>query len=397
MNPLSTADLNQVRLLVDGAEYAGWKAVRISAGIERQARDFTLEVTDRWPGQTDVPRRISAGDACQVFIGPDLVLTGHVDATPIRYDGRSVSVTVQGRSKTADLVDCSPLQPGQAVGASAGLWADVTPLKGPAPKPVAAPKTAAGQWRNQRLEVIAAALAAPYGVQVIAQADTGRPITDHQVQVGESVFESIDRMMRARHVLSTDNERGDLVFVSVGSGGRASTEIFTGKNVLVCSSDLDYKDVYTTYIVKGQRAGTDDEFAAQVAESLGSASGPVARLRRRRILVIKQGGQVDSGTAQERADYERAHRAAAATQAAYAVNGWRQDDGSLWQPNLLVRVRDAVIGIDAERLISEVSYVMDSNGLRAEMKVADPAGFLSKAEKSKKKSGTGAQSWSDVQ
>ena len=107
---------NQVRLLVGSSEYGGWKAVRISAGIERQARDFDLDVTDRWPGQTSIPRRIQPGDVCQLFIGPDLVLTGYVDATPIKYDGRSVSVGVRGRSKTADLVDCCPVPSGTTAG-----------------------------------------------------------------------------------------------------------------------------------------------------------------------------------------------------------------------------------------------------------------------------------------
>ena len=123
-----TDAVNAVRLLVNGTEYGGWKSVRIAAGIERQARDFDLDVTDRWPGQTEIPRRIQPGDPCQVFIGDDLVLTGYVDATPIRYDGKSVTVGVKGRSKTADLVDCCPMPSGNstapALGAG-GQWADV--------------------------------------------------------------------------------------------------------------------------------------------------------------------------------------------------------------------------------------------------------------------------------
>ena len=60
-------------------------------------------------GRRPAPRRIRPGDLCQVFIGNDLVLTGFVDATPIRYDGNAVGVGVKGRSKTADLVDCCPV------------------------------------------------------------------------------------------------------------------------------------------------------------------------------------------------------------------------------------------------------------------------------------------------
>ncbi len=49
-----------------------------------------------------------------------------------------------------------------------------------------------------------------------------------------------------------------------------------------------------------------------------------------------------AGTCQDRALYERAHRAAKALEATYTVAGWRQGDGQLWMPNLLVRVREPV-------------------------------------------------------
>ncbi|MBS1198164.1 MAG: hypothetical protein H6R18_1949 [Proteobacteria bacterium] len=406
-----------VRLVVNGAEYGGWKSVRIGAGIERQARDFDLEVTDRWPGQTDIPRRIKPGDACLVYVGDDLVLTGYVDATPIKYDGKSVSVAVRGRSKTADLVDCCPIESGQTTksaqsgSANGGAWGDVIGKNGKAsqpvkPKPVAAPAKTANQWRNMKMEKIAAALAAPYNVNVIAEVDTGKAIPDHQVQQGETVFESIDRMMRLRHVLSTDNAQGDLVFINVGSTGRAETALELGKNIRAGSAELDYKGVFSEYLVKGQRAGNDEEHGAAVAEEQGestetTATGETAtttdaRAPRRRVLVIKQSGQADQGTCQERADYERAHRAAKALQTTYTVAGWRQDNGDLWLPNLLVRVRDPVIGFNTEMVIAETNLILDRDGLRTEIKVGPPDGYRTKAgtlKKSKSQKG-GGKSWS---
>ena len=398
---------NLVRLVVKGAEYGGWKSLRIEAGIERQARSFDLEVTDRWPGQSDIPRRIAPGDACQVFIGNDLVLTGYVDATPIKYDGRTVGVGVKGRSKTADLVDCCPIESGQHSGAAAGVWGEVIGKDGKKGRVVAPPSKSAIQWRNQPLESIAAALAAPYGVRVIAEVDTGKAIAEHQVQQGETVFESIDRMMRIRHVLSTDNERGDLVFIDVGSAGRAGTALELGKNIQSASTDLDYKGVFSEYVVKGQRAGNDDEHGSDIAEEEASASeddgtggetslATDSRAKRRRVLVIKQSGHADEGTCRDRAEYERAHRAAKALQTSYTVAGWRQDSGELWQPNLMVRVRDPLIGFNAEMVIAELAWVLDSNGMRCEIRVGPPDGYRSKAGKLKKSGKGGGPDWSEV-
>lgn len=404
---------NAVRLVVNGQEYGGWKSVRIEAGIERQARSFDLEVTDRWPGQTDIPRRIQPGDPCQVFIGADLVMTGYVDATPIRYDGKSVGVGVKGRSKTADLVDCCPIETGKstAPASDGGTWKDVIGPDGKKPNVVKAPPTTANQWRNLKMEVIAAALAVPYGVRVIAEVDTGKVIPEHHVQVGETVFESIDRMMRLRHVLSTDNEKGDLVFIDVGSTGTAGTAIELGKNIMAASTELDYKGVFSEYVVKGQRAGNDEQYGADVAEEKGEAEdyGPTtltgetatatdARAKRRRVLVIKQSGQADDGTCKDRAEYECAHRAAKALQTSYTLAGWRQEDGSLWLPNMLVRVREAVIGFDTDMVIAETAWILDKEGLRTEIKVGPPDGYRTKAGKlkrSKSQKGGGPE-WSDV-
>lgn len=404
---INPADL--VRLLVNGQEYGGWKSVRISAGIERQARDFDLEVTDRWPGQTTIPRRIQPGDSCQVFIGQDLVLTGYVDATPIKYDGKSVGVGVKGRSKTADLVDCCPVPTGEALGGIIKPWGDVIDANGKTENVIRPPSKTAAQWRQQKMEVIASALAAPYGVRVISETDTGKAIPEHQVQIGESVFESIDRMMRQRHVLSTDNERGDLVFIDVGSGGTCITAIELGVNVLEGSTDLDYKGVFSEYIVKGQRAGTDDAYASDVAEEEGealdtsdtdvigeTASASDSRAKRRRVLVIKQGGHSDDGTCKDRAEYERAHRAAKALETSYTVAGWRQSDGKLWKPNTVVRVRDGLIGFNTEMIIAEVAWVMDSKGLRTEIRVGPQDGYVTKAAKLKKSKTGGGEAWSDI-
>ncbi|WP_052689409.1 phage baseplate assembly protein [Xanthomonas albilineans] len=417
---------NQLRLVVGGQDFGGWKKIRIEAGIERQARSFELEVTDRWPGSTAAAtadtapplwRRIRPFDACQIFIGNDLVLTGYVDATPIQYDGKRISVTVKGRSRTCDLVDCCTPDTDRAPTASHSLWSDVKGKDGKTGTVVTPAAANTNVWRNAKLETIAAALAAPYGVRVLTEIDTGAPITEHHVQIGETVFESIDRLMRLRHVLSTDNALGDLVFIDVGSSGNATTTLELGENIQDGSCELDFKAVMSSYVVKGQRAGNDDDFGVDANEVQGddddlaeleggiadtgtpvTASLADARSKRFRVLVIKQAGHADAGTCQDRALYERAHRAAKALEATYTVAGWRQGDGQLWRPNLLVRVRDALIGFDQTMVIAEAHYLLDEDGLRTQLRVGPPDGYRSKAAKSPKgiKHG-GADTWADLE
>lgn len=85
---------DNVTLRVDGREWNGWTSVRIGAGIERLARDFSVEITRQWPGDegiTTLQPRIKNGSKVEVLIGDELVITGWVEATPVRYDARSVS------------------------------------------------------------------------------------------------------------------------------------------------------------------------------------------------------------------------------------------------------------------------------------------------------------------
>jgi prophage tail gpP-like protein len=349
-----------VTLSVNGLDFSGWKSVRVEAGVERQCRSFELSVTDQWPGSLQKVRRIKPGDLCEVRIGADLVCTGYVDATPIDYDANSVSIIIRGRSKTADLVDCS---------------AD----------------NETGQFKGMKAEVIAQKLAGQYGLNVINETDTGAVISDHQIQQGETAFESLDRLGKQRQILITDNAAGDVVLASPGSGGHAFSGLELGVNILSGSAGFDYTDVYSHYSVKGQSSkhGQDSDWtdasSSQMSQAQGSAND--SSLQRRRVLVVRQAGQADANTCQQRASYEQQVRAAKAGEIRYRVAGWRQADGSLWRPNITVSIKDVVMlgtGRDLSLLISEVILTLDESGMIAELVCIPPAAFLTEPEKQAK-------------
>jgi len=360
--------MNTVKLRVNGVDYAGWLEVEISAGIERQARDFKLGITRAWPGAKDIPRRVKRGDVCEVFIDADKVLTGYVDATPISYDANNISVVVIGRSKTQDLIDCS-----------------------------ATHKT--GQWRNTKIENITRDLAAPYGVKVLCEVETGGTVSDHQIDTGETAFESLGRLLSIRQLLSTDNASGELVLVNVGSAGKAYTSLVYGENILSGSAGLDGKDIFSEYTSKGQRAGNDQDFAEAVAEVLADIKN--SQCTRYRNLILTQIGNATTLDCQQRVRYERDYRNARELETTYTVQGWRQGNGALWVPNLLVRVIDPIIGFDNELLITEVTYRISEGGTICSLQVAPKEGYIpspqtTKKEKAKKTNKGGGDKWADI-
>ena len=327
-----------VTLSVDGMDYRGWTSVRLGAGILRQARDFELGITWKGPGQAQaIPIRYGA--RVELRIGADLVLTGHVDATPVDYDSRQVTRRVTGRSLTADLVDCAAI-------------------------------SEPGQWLGQRVQAIVQALASPYGVKVRSEVTATVELADHSIEPGETVFQSIDRLLTLSQLLSTDDARGQLVIVQPGSAGRAFDSLELGRNILSCQAPQDFAPVFSEYRVIGQAAGSDDLFGAEANEIEAVVTDP--RAARSRVLIISQSGDITEPLARARAEWERASRIGKALSTTYRVQGWRQSNGVLWVPNLIVPVLDPIAGYDRDMLITEVEYQLDGGGTIASLTVAPP-------------------------
>ena len=145
----------------------------------------------------------------------------------------------------------------------------------------------------------------------------------------------------------------------------------------------------------------DTPAVAEVITSVASVADIEAArlLGRRRVLVIRQGGLADEGNCQDRVEYERAHRNAKALEASYTLQGWRQDDGALWEVNQLVAVRDPWLGLDREMVISSCTYSLSDGGQLVELTVGPVDGYrtkVAKAAKQKKTGGGGAAPWADA-
>lgn len=338
---------NAVSLLVNELRYEGWTEIRVTRDINRAAADFSLTVTERWAGQLQ-PVRIRPGDTCRVKIGEDLVLTGQVDDVSPSYDARSHSVTIAGRSRTAQLVDCS---------------ASEIP----------------GQIFRQKIEWVAEHLAKPYGVEVVAAVDTGPGVPVVQIYPGESVFEVIERHARPKGLLVTDDAKGRLVLTRAGTE-RMAGGIALGVNALSGRANFTMRDRYTDYVVKGQRPGEDGAGTARdFAGSVGRAQDPQVPLGRRLLIVAENPG--DSIAMRSRAAWESATRAGRALQAEYRLVGWRDAKGALLRPNTLARVKDDWLGIERDLLITAVTVSLaDPGGSTAALTLMPPEAFVPQPE-----------------
>ena len=364
---------DRVEIRVGGKTYGGWKSVVIEIGMDQLTRGFKLSVTDTFPGNTDF-HRLRNGDQVQLFIGDDLICTGYIDHVNVSYNGTSITVTVDGKSKTVDLVDCCPVAKYGAIASkSDNAWTGVVVGKDGKKHEIPAASVQTTSWKNIKTSEIIASLAAPYGIAVHATAEIGEKLTDHTVVPGEKVEESINRLITKDNLVVMDDEAGDLVIVEPGEAGECADALELGKNILSGGANFDASKLYSRYVVLGQHAGTDTDFGRAASEDRGMSDSQL--VTRPRLLVLKDKGQSSKMTCGKRADFEKRYREAQYRAATYTVHGWRQSDGSLWKVNSLVSVSDTLLSNDGKLLVTSLSLTLSAQGMLTTLKLVPPDGY----------------------
>lgn len=323
---------SELSIVVAGKRFGGWLNVRVSRGMERAAADFSIDCTQRWPGQ-DERFDISEGSPCEVWIGADKVLTGYVEKNKIRREATAAICQIAGRSKTCDLVDCSP---------------DFDTV----------------EFAGLTLARIAARLAKPFGIEVVAGA-TAPALPIAAAHHGETVWKLVERLARQQELLVMDDTEGRLVLDRLGSQRADDSLVHPSAGLLSIEISRDISQRFSEYRVKAQAAGgwaqntgrDDDEASAESIAHVESAvivDNGVTRYRPKTILA--EGAAKKEGV-DARADWEARHNIGQSLKVNATVVKWRQpSSGKLWVPNLLVPVVIPSANVDALMALSEVTY-----------------------------------------
>jgi prophage tail gpP-like protein len=335
----------ELRLIVNGVRYAGWKTAQVTRGVESISGGFSLSVSERWDGQSK-PWPIVEGDECKLFIGDVPIITGYVDRRSLSYTADDHSLTVSGRDATGDLVDSSALL---------GRW----------------------EFLGVPLLTFAKRLCDPFGIEVEIQPGLTlpKPAAKLTIDPGDTVFEALERACRLAAVLPVSDGLGGLLLTRTGST-RCTTALVEGENILGAAADYDVSGRFRRYVVLGQRAGSDNDYGSAVAAVKGEAQDLNVG-RAARTLVIRAEGAVTTGYARRRAEWDAKIRAARGDAVSVLVQGWTEGDDTLWPANALVPVRSAWLGVDGEMLITQATYSLDENsGATTELLLRRPDAFL---------------------
>jgi len=318
-----------VSLLVNGMLYEGWVTVEVSRSVKEMAGQFTLKVSERWSGgngpATLIGWRIRPGDACTVLYSGLPVVTGYVDAYNPRYDAENHEVTIQGRSKTADMVDSA-----------------------------AEPDVPNGELRKSKLKQAASRLTRPYGVTMKDQApDAKRVFETMRVEPGETAHRFLERYARQDGVALTDDTDGALRLLQVQNGG-PDAHLIEGVNILEASATLRADQRHSKYEGKGQRTGTDEKFGKRAAQ-VGADVADEA-VKRYRPFVLLNETAADKEDARRRTGWEAAARAGESVRCEIKVIDWMSAPGRLWMPGMRAMVVSPMLAIERVLAVESVKH-----------------------------------------
>lgn len=342
---MSVLPAHEVALEIGGLSYFGWTEIAIERAIDAMVGSFdlTLAAKDR-TGAEDWP--IEDGAQCRVSLGGEVLITGYVDAVTRSLDPDMRAIQVRGRDKAMDLVDCSAIH-----------------------KP--------GSWTGQKLETIAKALTAPFGVSIAVSGDTGAPFKKFALQQGETVFAAIDRMARYRGLVAFSPGDGTVRIGSADTGARTG-RIEEGVNVKSAEATRDMSGRYSQYVVKGQASGDDTRNGKAAAQVKGEAAdGDVKRYRP--LLVIGE-EQSDAASLARRAKWEASVRSGRGKPVSVTVPGWLTDEGKVWEPGARAACRIPSIKVEGDLLVERVRTIRGEQGTVTELGLVPPEAWTQLAE-----------------
>lgn len=330
-----------INLLTAAGRADGWEQVTVTAALNEAARRFDIVVSEvgpfgdspfvAWPFPPGLPVAVTANGL--------LLVEGFVDSYAPQATATAHSVTISGRGKSCDFVDCSSWHP-------------------------------TGRFDDKRIEEIAAELAAPFGLSVAAEVDTGVPVPEFQVRQGASPLSELLPLLHQRRLTVKGTADGNLAITRAGVGHHAGG-LVQGVNIEKMGGRLDHGGRHSDYVVKGQAARGWQEPQLRVR---GEARDPAVQRFRPRIIIDP--ADTDRQRATDRALWEAKRAAGFSVKATIDTPSFQDAGGRLWEPGWTVAVHAPFLKIEQDMLIERVEFRQDNGGgTMASLGLVDPKAY----------------------
>ncbi len=340
-----------VALRAGGQEFTGWTGISIGMAIDQVADTFSLSLPYD-PARSDLRQvfRPFGYERVEVRLDDELLITGRVDKVSASVGAGERMLTVEGRSLTAALVDCSH-----------------------ADKP---------EYSALFLSTIAKQACKPFGLLVRADADSRAAIEIARPEYGQTPADFLGSLAAPRNLLLNSSYDGKLVISSATAITKraAVAALVEGEQPLLnVSASFDGSRRFSLYRVATQFAGASDK-AGEAADS----GVPIYRPRFSAVADADSDSATETGLT---ATARRARTAgyASAVAVSCTLAGWRRPDGARWAERQAVTLKapGAMLPTEARYIIAGCTLKLEEGGQTTDLRLVLPelyAGQMPEAE-----------------
>ena len=164
----------KLELKVDNRKYSGWENVSINKSMQSIAHNFSMNIFNA----DDIS--IQDDDLIQILIDDKVFFTGYLDDMVIGISDTKKPLSISGRSKTGDLIDCN-----------------ISDNK---------------QYNKQNIKQIISDLVKPFNINVSSNL-TLEPLEIFNTKVGETYFDAINRLCKQTNTLPISDNFGNIEIV----------------------------------------------------------------------------------------------------------------------------------------------------------------------------------------
>ena len=335
-------------LQVKGKKYEGFTELGFDRSIEFASGTFTFVATL----EKDEKLPFKVQDECQIIFQDIPVLTGFIERMVFEYSANTHSVSIEGRDKTADIVDST-------IVGNVDLKAPIS--------------------LEQVIRDVVGLIGAD--INVINLVDGLKDFDENELvvaEIGDNAFEFIEKYARKRGTLLSTNGRGEILIVRGGDVALTGALInqINGRrnNVKAGSISYDLTNRFNKYVVRSQGNPSSTELLGEIGGDILEAGEGFASfestegeaidsvIRSSRVMELQAESVSVNQTAQERAEWESNIRRARSIVYSATMANLNSVPGQIFVPNVLIQVIDEFTDINSQMLIRRVIYNFSNSG-----------------------------------
>ena len=330
-----------IQIEIDGLRYDGFTNASIKRSMDTMCASYSLTCT----AKTGKAFPIQRSKPVKIIVEGEVVLTGYVENLKVDYSATRHNIIISGRGRTCDLIDSS----------LTGVKEFNAPIS---------------------LEAIINKVLLDNGlseIQVINQAgalDMFRADEIVAAEVGQTVFEFIEKFARKRQVFLGEDGNGNLLLLRAGveDSGTALLNLINGSSNNIISASVSYNETnrFNRYTVHSQlntkglnkKVNGKKTSAKYNAEQLTAQTGSAydSEIRTTRVKEIVADTSSSSQDSTQQAIWNANVARARSSEFNCSVQGFKKSPNTIWKVNQLVKVEDHFCDVNAILLINTVEY-----------------------------------------